>query len=107
VQKKHNAHQRNDDRLFKKRELEIVDSALDKIRAVVHRLDIHSFRQAGTDLLYFGLKIVDHGHSILAVAGNGDAADHLTLSIELNDAATLVRAEFDASYITQQNRNSA
>ena len=47
------------------------------------------------------------GYAIFAVAGDGDAADHLALPVELDHAATLIRAELDARHIAQQNRHPA
>ena len=44
---------------------------------------------------------------VLAVALQGDAADHFALAVELGDAAALFGPELDARHVTQQHRRTA
>ena len=107
MQQKDDADQRDDDALFGQRVLERLDRAVNQIGAVIDRLDCHALRQGRRDLGQLLLDAVDDMQRVLAVALQGDAADHLALAVEFGDAAALVGAELHARHVAQQHRGAA
>ncbi len=78
---------------FKDGVLGVGDGAADEIRAVVDGDDLHARRQAGADLLEFGLDAIDDLEGVFAAAHDDDAGDDVAVAIEVGDTAAEVRAE--------------
>ena len=61
----------------------------------------------GADLLDLLLDVGDDVESVLPIALQGDAADHLALAVQLGQPAPLVRGQLDAGDVAQQDRGQA
>ena len=107
VQEEHDANECYDDTFLKQRMLERVDGGVDQVRAIVHRHDLHRFRQAGCDLLEALLDVLDDVERVDAETLQHDAAGDFALAVQFGDAAPLVRTELDAGDIAQQHRRAA
>ena len=104
VHQKDHADQGNDQALFQQGTLERIDGPVNQVGSVVHRLDADARREARRDLGDLFLEVVNHLQRVLAVAGHGDAGDHLALAIELGHATALVRYQFNTGNVTDQHR---
>ena len=79
---------------------------MDQVGTVIHRLDLHAFRQAGGNFDDLGLEIVDHLQRVDAVTRHGDAGHHFAFAVEFGDAASLVRPQFDPGDVANQHRRA-
>ena len=104
VQKKDDAHQRDDGALLQERMLQGVDRRIDEVGAVVDRNDFRARGQARRQLRDPLLDVVDHVEGVEAEALQRDAARNLALAVEFGDAAPLIGSKFEASHIPQQDR---
>ena len=98
---------RDDDDLLDQLRLQRVDGALDEVRAVVGRHDLHALRQRRLDVLQLRLDPLDDVERVLAAAHHDDAADDLALAVEVGDAAADLGAERDPADVADRERRAA
>ncbi len=86
---------------------EVVDGALDEIRAVIDGDQLHPLGQAGLQIGQAGLDPVYGLLGVLAVAHDDDAADHLPLAVELGHPAPHLRARAYLGHVPQGEGGAA
>ena len=71
-----------------------------------YRLHRHALRQAGRSGETLALKRLPITSSVLAVAGSGDAGDHLAVTVQLGDPG-VCRHQFDPRHAAHQHAGAA
>ena len=104
MQQEDDADQRHHNAFLQQRVLEGFDRGVDQIGTIVDRNDFDRARQTARDFLEALFYILDYIERIDAKALQHDAAGDLAFPIEFSNAAPLVRTEFDASDVAQQDR---
>ncbi len=107
VKQEHQAHQRDDDEFLHQLGLQVVNSAQDQVRAVIHG---HNFNAGWkTRLEFFELRLhrCNRLQSVLARAHHDHAASDLAFTIQLGNTAPHFRAELHARNIAQSHRNTS
>ncbi len=105
-QRKTNADQTDDDAFLDQLLPERVDGAKDQLRAVINRHDPNSRRKRVLQLLDLLFDAFDDRKRIFAVAHDHDAADGLTLAVELGQAFPQVRPQFHRGYLVDGQRSA-
>ena len=106
VQKKDEDHEGDDRHLLDERAAERVDRGLDQLGAVVRDQNLDTLRKSGLELGQPCLHGADHPQRVLAVAHDDDSADHLPFAVELDQAATHVRADLHGRDVFQVDRGT-
>ncbi len=83
--------------------LQVGDSALDQLGAIVGFDDLHPGRQAGFKRGELLLHRRDGRQRISAKTHDDDAADHFTFAIQLGDTSADLRPQPDLGHVTQQD----
>ena len=104
VKQENAADDRHDDEFLDELVLEVRDRALDEVRAVVRRDDLHARGQARLELLDLRLHRVDGLERILARTHHDHAARDFAFAVQLRDAAAHLRADLDSRHVPQANR---
>src|SRR6266446_3677492 len=107
MQQKDHADQRNDYTLFEKRVFERVDRAVDQVRPVINRQDLHAVRQAAGDFGDLRLDVLDDRQGVGPVALQHDPGDDFAVAVELGQAAPLIRTELDPCHVANAHRRAA
>ncbi len=106
VKQEQRADEGDDDEFLDELPSQIVDCALDKLRAIVGRHDFNTRRQARLQ----GFQFCFHGGNgfqrVFAGAHDDDAARHLALAIEFRDATAHFRAHLHARDVPQSHRDA-
>ena len=106
MQQKNDTHQCNNDALFCQRSLERADGASNKIRAIVHRHDTRTRRQAGQDAVQGGLGSGNDVKCIGTLSLRDNARGHFTLAVQFGDPAPLIRTQFHTRNVSNENRHA-
>ena len=107
MEQEQNADQSHHQALFDQGAGQVMDGAIDQIGTVVDRLDRHPLRQTAGDFGQLVLDVMNRVQRILAIVGDGDAADHLALAVEFGQSPPLVRSQFHPRHVPQQDRHPA
>ncbi len=86
---------------------EMIDRALDQRGTVVDRNDLDAGRQPGLQRLELRLDRLDRLPCVLAGAQHDHPADHLTLAVQIGDAAAHLRSDLNARDVGKQHRDAA
>ena len=100
------AYQCDDDELLNQLMRQVFHCTINQFAAVVGGDDVHAAGQAGLELFKLGMHRRDGFPRILATAQNDHAADCLSFTIHLRNAAPYFGAELDIRHIAQQNRHA-
>src|SRR3990170_2773226 len=79
------------------------DGPVDELGAVIHGDDLHAFGQRGRDLLDLFLHALDDSEHVLAKADHDDAADSLSIAVEVGHAAPDLGPELDRRNVPEEN----
>jgi hypothetical protein len=106
MQQKDDAHEGDDETLFKQGVLEGLDGTVDQVGAVVNGLHADAIGQSCRNLSDLVFDVGDHFEGVLPVAGHDDASDDFAFAIELVDSSALVRGHLHAGDVANQHRRS-
>ena len=98
---------RDDDDLLDELLLHRPDGVLDELRPVVGRHHLDALRERGLQLLELRLDALDHVQGVLARAHHDDAADHVSLAVEVRHAPPQLGTERDRRHVLHEHRGPA
>jgi hypothetical protein len=101
------ADQCHDDELLDQLVGEVLDRAIDQLRAVINRHHLDAGRQAFLEIGELDLDRRDGFAGILARAQDHNAAGDLAFAVQLGDAAPHLRADLDRGDVTQTHGHTA
>src|SRR5262249_32941861 len=99
-------HEADDEEFFAQRMLQRVDRTVDERRSVVRHNYPTSRRQRLLPLSELALDAVDHAQRIPPMPHDDDAADRLTVSVQLDEAAAKIRTQVNRADVADENRRS-
>src|SRR5260370_22154094 len=95
MEKEDDGDERDDDALLRERPLQRLDRAVDQVRTVIDRYDLHIFWQGRRHFRQTRLHIVNDIKRVLAKTLQDDATGDLAFAIEFGNAPAFVRAKLD------------
>src|SRR5205085_5128002 len=106
VEEECEANDGDDDELLGELVPEVVHGALDQLRAVVGRHDLHARGQAALQLRELRLDRGDRFQRVLPGAHHDYTADDFTLTVQVGHAAAHLGPQLDVRDIPQENRDA-
>src|SRR5262249_3300802 len=107
MEKKHHTDESHDGAFLNERASQGFNGPINQARAVIDRNNGRALGQARCDFGDALLDIGDDGKRILPVALHGDARSHFALAVQLRNATSFVRGQFDPGDVPQQDGRSA
>ena len=107
VPEKEQDHQGHGDHDLDNGGLQVVYGPEDQVGAVIDRDDLHSGRQAGLDLLDFGLHPIDDVQGVLPLPHDHDPGDHLPFPVQVGDPPPDIRPQGHLPDVLDPDRGAA
>src|SRR5260370_38559885 len=104
MEKEDDGDERDDDALLRERPPQRLDRAVDQVRTVIDRYNLHIFWQGRRHFGQTRLHIVNDIKRVLAKTLQDDATADLAFAIDFGNAPAFVRPKFDPGNVLQQNR---